>query len=309
MKYDVLTSFCVYSMYIKNISRSGGKYLSPFRDEVIPSFSIDGVSGRWYDFGLGIGGDVVTFIQAVHKCSFTQACGIIDRDLDGYDKQEKVYKCGSMDTSNIRNKRTYKLNQTQLEGYLNNLLKGGSVYDDLVNRGIRLATVIKYKLGLSYYKGKSWLLIPYDYNNNPVCSYKRIFRGDKGKEVMTSGKGVIYPLEVIYDNDELVLCEGELDALALNGYGIPAVTGTVGCGTFKKEWIDLFKGKRVRIMYDFDEPGYKGSNMVNDLLSNVCNTQVYTWDRIVESPYKGFDVCDYFKHKGNPRILKERLEL
>ena len=124
--------------------------------------------------------------------------------LDGYDKQEKVYKCGSMDTSNIRNKRTYKLSQSHLDGYLNNLLKGGSVYDDIVNRGIRLATVIKYKLGLSYYKGKSWLLIPYDYNNNPVCSYKRIFRGDKGKEVMTSGKGVIYPLDVLYDNDAFV---------------------------------------------------------------------------------------------------------
>lgn len=309
MKYDVLTSFCIYSMYIKNISRSGGKYLSPFRDEVMPSFSLDGLSGRWYDFGLGIGGDVVSFIQAIHKCSFTQACGIIDRDLDGYDKQEKVYKCGSMDTSNIRSKRTYKLTQKVLEGYLNNLLKGGATVDDLVNRGISLGTVIKYKLGVSLYKGKNWLLIPYDYNSSSICSYKRIYHSDKGKEVITSGKGVIYPLDILYDNDDIVLCEGELDALALNSHSIPAVTGTVGCGTFKKEWVSLFKDKRVRIIYDFDEPGYKGSNVVSNMLDTVCNTQVYTWDTIVENPYKGFDVCDFFKHKGNPHILKERLEL
>lgn len=309
MKYDVLTSFCVYGMYIKNISRVGGKYLSPFREEVVPSFSIDGLSGRWYDFGMGMGGDVVGFIQAIHKCGFSEACGIIDREIDGYDRSEMVYKCGTLDTSKVKNKRVYKLSSKILDGYLNNLMQGGAIHNDLLSRGITVDSLFRYKLGMSVYMGKKWLIIPYEYNLDVCSNYKRIHWADKGKEVITSGKGTIYPLPVLQANDDIVLCEGELDALALNSHGIPAVSGTVGCGTFKKEWVPYFKDKRVRIIYDFDEPGYKGSDMVSNLISGVCNCAVYTWDRVVESPYKGFDVCDYFKHKGSSTILKQVLEL
>ena len=309
MKYDILTSFCVYGMYIKNISRRGGKYMSPFRDELVPSFSIDGISGRWYDFGLGMGGDVVAFVQALHKCSYSQACGIIDRELDGYDRAEMVYKCGTLDTSKVKNKRVYKLSRKIVDGYSNTLMTGGVIHDDMINRGITYSGMLKYKLGVQLYAGKRWLVIPYEYNLDVCSNYKKIHWGEKGKEVITSGKGTIYPSTILNENDDIVLCEGELDALSFNCNGIPAVSGTVGCGTFKKEWVSLFKDKRVRIIYDFDEPGYKGSNMVENMLKDVCNCAVYTWDSIVEQPYKGFDSCDYFKHNGSPAMIKTILEM
>jgi len=46
-----------------------GWYLSPLRAEKTPSFHVHYRNNVWYDFGLGIGGDVVAFVCAFLKAS------------------------------------------------------------------------------------------------------------------------------------------------------------------------------------------------------------------------------------------------
>lgn len=51
--------------------------LSPFREEKTPSFSITPDTQLFYDFSSGVGGNVLTFIQKYHKCSFRSAVDIL----------------------------------------------------------------------------------------------------------------------------------------------------------------------------------------------------------------------------------------
>ena len=46
-------------------------YLSPLRDEKTPSFKVNRKLNRWYDHGLGKGGNIVDFGIAYHQCSIS----------------------------------------------------------------------------------------------------------------------------------------------------------------------------------------------------------------------------------------------
>ena len=45
-------------------------YLSPFREEKIPSFKVNRKLNRWYDHGLGRGGNLIDFGIEYHHCTF-----------------------------------------------------------------------------------------------------------------------------------------------------------------------------------------------------------------------------------------------
>jgi hypothetical protein len=88
------------------------------------------------------------------------------------------------------------------------------------------------------------------------------------------GKGVLYPIDVL-KHDTLILCEGELDALALESIGYPAITNTNGAVTFTAEMASKFKGKSVRILMDNDEAGDKGARLRATLLKQAGARLVY----------------------------------
>ncbi|MNZ84583.1 toprim domain-containing protein [Sphingobacterium multivorum] len=44
-------------------------YLSPFRNEKTPSFKVNRLMNRWYDFGEGIGGSIIDFGIRYYHCS------------------------------------------------------------------------------------------------------------------------------------------------------------------------------------------------------------------------------------------------
>jgi DNA primase len=68
----------------------------------------------------------------------------------------------------------------------------------------------------------------------------------------------------------LHLCEGEFDCLVLLSKGIPAITSTGGCGTFKAEWVKEFSSlESVCVCYDNDTEGEKGATRVLDALKSI----------------------------------------
>ena len=69
----------------------------------------------------------------------------------------------------------------------------------------------------------------------------------------------LYPIDQI-EYDELVFCEGELDALALISAGVHAVTLTAGADTAPTaEDAQKFRGKIVTLLMDNDEAGRRGA--------------------------------------------------
>jgi DNA primase len=92
---------------------------------------------------------------------------------------------------------------------------------------------------------------------------------------------------------EITICEGELDALALQSQGFPAVSSTGGANTFKDDWLSFFEGKEdIFILYDYDEAGIKGSIMVQEKLPKA---------RIVWLPKKN-DATEYLQEYGADKL-------
>ena len=56
-------------------------YLSPLRDESVPSFKVNRRINRWFDHGLGKGGNLVDFGIRYHRCSVGEFLKMINSDL------------------------------------------------------------------------------------------------------------------------------------------------------------------------------------------------------------------------------------
>ena len=50
-----------------------GMYLSPFRNETVPSFKVDYNQNLWYDFGSGEGGSIIDLVMKLDGCSVNDA--------------------------------------------------------------------------------------------------------------------------------------------------------------------------------------------------------------------------------------------
>ena len=83
-----------------------------------------------------------------------------------------------------------------------------------------------------------------------------------GKKVISSTKGTkrcLFGKNMVSDDvNEIVICEGEIDALTWHSYGIPAVS--VPNGVSDSEWIDvdwdwLARFEKIYLSMDSDEPG------------------------------------------------------
>ena len=91
--------------------------------------------------------------------------------------------------------------------------------------------------------------------------FLRLERPDGKKDTWTTKgtKRCLYAKNLITENDsELVICEGEIDALSWNSWGIPAVSLPNGVSDF--EWCDvdwewLARFEKIYVSTDMDEPG------------------------------------------------------
>ena len=66
----------------------------------------------------------------------------------------------------------------------------------------------------------------------------------------------------------IYLCEGAIDTLTLLGHGFSAV-GLPGVNSFKPEWVNLFKNKKVILCMDNDKAGHAGEERISALLKDA----------------------------------------
>jgi len=177
----------------------------------------------------------------------------------------------------------------------------------LKNRGICEAVVEECKLGWGKFYGKHWITIPIKDIHGDYKFFKLRQDPSKGNEKITYPKGIeaqIYDWESLNKiDDKLVICEGELDRLALLSQNINAVTSTHGAMTFKKEWCEKIpEDKKIYICFDNDETGSKGAERVAKILHNN-KREIYITTLPTQVGYHG-DISDYLtKLKGNPENL------
>ena len=145
----------------------------------------------------------------------------------------------------------------------------------LNQRGITDDLIAEHRIGWGEFYGKFWIVIPIPNREGSITLLK--LRRDP-EDNITKDKMMVWPKgahheifgwEMLKDNVEMVVvCEGEFDRLILIKHGIPAVTSTGGCKTFKKEWLPYFRNiKKVYVCYDTDDEGKEGAQkLINSLL-------------------------------------------
>lgn len=95
----------------------------------------------------------------------------------------------------------------------------------------------------------------------------------------------LYNTHAIKNCKEVIITEGEKDALVLTAHGFPAISSTGGSGTFNEEWADELIDKKVFICYDRDVAGYRGA----------FHAQGYMpWASIIWLPEGIKDASEYF---------------
>lgn len=153
------------------------------------------------------------------------------------------------------------------------------------------------------WNGTDWL-VPVRNSKGTVVDIRRWREKGKLLSTPTCAMG-LYGAELLVKHKGeawVWVCEGEWDALALRtalrlaGRKNDCVVAVPGAGTFKSEWVQLFKGKNVRLCYDADEAGDQGVDKAAKLLGKIAKKLEYLcWPEELPS---GFDTRDFFKDKA-----------
>lgn len=157
-----------------------------------------------------------------------------------------------------------------IEAYNRRLLRDEDLMEELLdNRGIRESTVKRALIGHdgSHYKipvfspaRKIWNIRSYDMNPG---MRRKIW------SVRGMGQPRLYPigmLERAKPGDEIIICEGEWDALLTLQSGHLAVTRTGSADVWRPFWSRRFKDLKVYLCHDADEKGQRANEVVAQAL-------------------------------------------
>lgn len=191
------------------------------------------------------------------------------------------------------------ITEGKVSGWASALRSNEAALDELKSaRGLYDSTIAHYEIGWD--GSRRCYTIPVRGADGEVLNLRRYqLRPPQGRRKMWGVEGMnvprLYPLSILSEAaDEIIICEGELDALITNQYGFPAITRTGSAGTWRSEWNAHFKDKIIYLCHDCDEAGQDGNRRVGRSLRRIAREV-----RIVRLPYPitekhGKDLTDYW---------------
>ena len=165
----------------------------------------------------------------------------------------------------------------------------------------------QYQLGIVEMGGESRLAIPITDEIGDVPDIRRwLWPKDRtagAPKILHWAAGYGSPRLFPFDqlaHDELVVVEGELDALALISHGIPAITVTAGASTWPDELSRYFAGKHVTILMDCDNAGRLGGlKRAASLCGHTTGLRIAAWP---QGRPEGHDATDELKLHGTENL-------
>jgi len=281
-----------YETELGPLKRQGQQYvvLCPFHSDNTPSLSIDPHKGLFHCFGCDQGGDSFAFYRLRHPgSSFSEAKEALARyGIRPLRERDSI-------SEPVQKEEKPDIPECQLESYARCLTDTHIQYLKEV-RGLTAEIIHKYRIG--WHKERNRFTLPVMQTGN--CVNVRLYDPASKKFKMlpiSSGRGVqLYPEDQL-ENEAVVLCEGEWDALCAISNGIPAITSTGGVQTWKSEWSGKFTRKTVNICFDCQDVSRKAAvKRATELLPFVEKVRVI--DLGLEDKE---DVADYFVKYGKTR--------
>ena len=71
--FSVLTAMKKLGHFPNRTTEKEAWFLSPFRSETQASFKVSLTRNRWYDHGMGTGGNVIDLVSKILKCTVKEA--------------------------------------------------------------------------------------------------------------------------------------------------------------------------------------------------------------------------------------------
>jgi 5S rRNA maturation endonuclease (ribonuclease M5) len=167
----------------------------------------------------------------------------------------------------------------------------------LQSRGITSESIKRFKLGLFSRNGTQWLTIPHFEAGELInIKYRSVPPAEKTFRREKDCRSVLFNGDVLNNVDEIIVTEGEIDAITLVQAGFENTVGvTAGAGSFPREWIDQLKGiKRIYLAFDGDETGQKGTRSIAKLLGHErCFHLQLPEGRDINDFFRDHDVFDF----------------
>jgi hypothetical protein len=226
-------------------------------------------AGVWSDFASGESGDLIGLWMAVRGLSLKEAC-----------EQAKDY-LGVQDEAPLKAKPLY--NRPNKTGITN--LSDAHLEWLTVTRAIPVEVLKLYRIAS---KG-DWIAFPSIRDKELIaCKYRKMnkeFLQDAGCEPCLFGWQAVSP-----KSRKILICEGEMDALAWASYGIPALSVPMGAGTgAKHSWVEneFANLSNMDVIYLSMDMDAAGQASVAELVQRLGSERV----RVVSLPEKDANAC------------------
>lgn len=170
-------------------------------------------------------------------------------------------------------------------------------------RGLPEHLLRKWQLG---WNGEEWTIPVFKASGKGCCDLRGWKPGRKGVRACAGAKVGMLGMRTLMDptkaDQTVYLCEGIWDCIAvawlLEAAGKKGVVvGVPGASQFKRDWIPLFDGRDVVVLYDNDSAAERGMRVVSDRIGNIANLKFVHWPPGLPD---GFDMRD-FCHAENER--------
>lgn len=206
------------------------------------------------------------------------------------------------------------VSEARIRAWHQDLMENEPILDDLMTmRGLFSGTIARFEIGWD--KAKKAYTLPVRGVGGEIFNIRRYqLRPPSGRRKIWGITGMneprLFPASVLVENpDEIIICEGEMDALLTNQYGFPAITRTGAAKVWRQEWNEAFEGKIVYLCHDMDEAGQDGNRRVGRALRRIAREV-----RVVRLPYPitekhGKDLTDYWLERdGDAEEFRRLLE-
>lgn len=214
-------------------------------------------------------------------------------------------------------KREKEVDFTNLVEECNNrLLENDNYIRYLDDNGITLDAINRFSLGIRKNNKAMWLVYPSFVGDVPKYIKYRLLPFDREVTSADKEKGIskflrekdapsiMFNQDAIDKYDEVIVTEGEKDAISLIMQGYENVVGcTGGADTLKPDWFDLLKHKtKIFLAFDNDEAGEKGAT--EKWASRLGRSKCF----YVELPEGIKDLTDFFLEGNTSKEFDELLE-
>lgn len=265
--------------YLIGRARQNGEWdlFCPLHDDTNRSASLNTLTGEWFCHA-GCGGGSVADLVA-QKASWVPP-------------GRATYNGGP---SRRAGEQQEIITEGRIKGWHEALLDDETVCAYLISeRGIHTKTLNDFEIGWD--RSRRVYTIPVRGPKGEIWNVRRYSTDPDAHTKIRNVTGMrtteLYPINQL-ENDRVIFCEGEWDALVTIQHGYPAVTRTSSAKTWYPKWNHLFKGKLVFVTQDRDTDGQTGARKVARSLGRVADARLVSLPYPIEEKH-GKDLTDFW---------------